>query len=391
MIRSTATILWTGAFLFLGCASDPARDPEDPGDPNEPNPPPASLLVSVATTGRTLDPNGYAVEVDGVEVGHLGLTGGMEIAEIGAGEHAVDLRGVAANCSVTPPLPRMVLVAPAEQTMASFAVRCDSAFRNVILFTRIRGDGTFHIYWISPESSSPVHLMEGGFPSISPDGRKIAFGLWGSAIWTANVDGTNPVQLSPPGSVSQQPRWSPDGQRIAFASDRDGNYEIYTMQANGSDQRRLTINDSQDLTPVWSPDGSRLAYTHTIMPENNVEIFLINADGTGEVNLTNHPDADNILDWSPDDRLLINTTRDQLSNEIFTLDLNGLNAVNFTNDPGVDGDAAWSPDGESIAFTSARFEYPAHSVYRARADGQGIVRLTNPDDPDWDVTVTWVP
>ncbi|MBA3444190.1 MAG: TolB family protein [Gemmatimonadales bacterium] len=322
------------------------------------------------------------------------MNAGVEVAELSPGEHAVSLADVASNCSVTPPPPRAVVVASGMQATADLAVRRDSLLRNVIVFARTH-DETSTIFWISPQGSAPVRIIEGGEPAISPDGRKIAFARVGAGIigvWTANVDGTNPVLLTFSGEVNQSPRWSPDGQRLAFASNRDGNYEIYTMRADGSDQRRLTTDVAQDGSPVWSPDGARLAFTRTLEPQSNTEVFLLNPDGTGAVNLTAHPEGDNILDWAPDgDRLLINSTREwQLSNEIFTIDLNGMNAVNLTNHEAFDGDAKWSPDGEAIVFSSERIGH-IHSVYRARADGQEVVRLTTPALGEADLSVTWVP
>jgi len=55
--------------------------------------------------------------------------------------------------------------------------------------------------------------------------------------------------------------WSPDDRRIAFASDRDGNSEIYVMNADGSNAVRLTYNDATDRYPGWSPDGSKIVFT----------------------------------------------------------------------------------------------------------------------------------
>jgi len=85
---------------------------------------------------------------------------------------------------------------------------------------------------------------------------------------------------------------------IAFASDRDGNYEIYVMNPDGSGQKRLTNNSAADFAPSWSPDGKRIAFTSD--RDGNGEIYLMNADGTGVRRLTNSPANDGGPSWSPD-------------------------------------------------------------------------------------------
>ena len=91
------------------------------------------------------------------------------------------------------------------------------------------------------------------------------------------------------------PRWSPDGMRIAFLSNRDGNSEIYVMNADGSDVTNLTNSPGNELYPVWSPDGSRIAL-EVESAGTTYEIFVMSADGSSKTNLTNNPDHD----WAPD-------------------------------------------------------------------------------------------
>ena len=78
--------------------------------------------------------------------------------------------------------------------------------------------------------------------------------------------------------------------RIAFASDRDGNWEIYIMNVDGSEQTRLTNNPADDLSHCFSPDGSKIAFTSD--RDGNYEIYMMNADGSGQVKLTNNPAVD---------------------------------------------------------------------------------------------------
>ena len=74
--------------------------------------------------------------------------------------------------------------------------------------------------------------------------------------------------------------------RIAFSSDRDGDYEIYVMNADGSDQTNLTNNDTTDWEASWSPDGSRIAFSSR--RDGDYEIYVINADGSDQTRLTNN-------------------------------------------------------------------------------------------------------
>ena len=75
------------------------------------------------------------------------------------------------------------------------------------------------------------------------------------------------------------PSVTPQSSKIAFASLRDGNYEIYVMNADGSAQARLTNDGAVDLEPAWSPDGSKIAFTR------GSDIFVMNPDGSAAAQL----------------------------------------------------------------------------------------------------------
>jgi TolB protein len=68
-----------------------------------------------------------------------------------------------------------------------------------------------------------------------------------------NADGSNDYPLPGIGQINEDPAWSPDGTKIVFQSNRDGNWEIYVMDADGSNQQRLTINPAGDYWPSWGP------------------------------------------------------------------------------------------------------------------------------------------
>jgi len=91
-------------------------------------------------------------------------------------------------------------------------------------------------------------------PVSSPDGSKIAFASdripFNFEIWAMDADGSSKQRLTDNPAMDSNPVWSADGSAILFESWRDGNLEIYRMNADGSDVRRLTSNEARDSDPA---------------------------------------------------------------------------------------------------------------------------------------------
>jgi eukaryotic-like serine/threonine-protein kinase len=114
----------------------------------------------------------------------------------------------------------------------------------------------------------PVSITQGSRkatrPDLSPNGEWLAFNTWAKQedLFVVKTDGSGLSQLMDDAYQDRGPRWSPDGKRLAFFSNRSGKYEAWTIAFDGSDLRQITNHpDNMVVSPFWSPDGTRLACT----------------------------------------------------------------------------------------------------------------------------------
>jgi Tol biopolymer transport system component len=220
-------------------------------------------------------------------------------------------------------------------------------------------------------------------PAWSPDGTKIAFaserdGNW--EIYVMGADGSNPVNLTNYAGTDASPTWSSAGTKIAFASERDGNLEIYVMGADGSNPVNLTNYAGTDASPTWSLDGTKIAFVRDLGA--NDEIYVMDADGSNKVNLTKAPASDSDPAWSPDGtKLTFKTDRDLDDEDCFSpypqycapmfefyeMDADGSNQVSLTFGPGNYQHPAWSPNGRRLAYA-----YEGHFWGRRSTDDGNV-------------------
>ena len=164
------------------------------------------------------------------------------------------------------------------------------------------------------------------WPSLSPDGKRILFTEAAAVIYSydlmENRGKESVTRLSPAGAESSAsdywPRFSADGQSVVFTSNRDGDFEIYTMRADGTEQRRLTKSRGIDMRPACSPDGKRIAFTSN--RDGNYEVYVMGADGANARRLTRNPERDDYASWHPDGKRLVFVSERRGQFDLYLLD-----------------------------------------------------------------------
>jgi hypothetical protein len=202
-------------------------------------------------------------------------------------------------------------------------------------------------------------------------------------IYTVNPDGSDLKRLTNAPGSDGVARWSPDGTKLVFSSDRDGNAEIYTMTADGSDQTRLTSNPAQDSLPSWSPDGAKIAFTRLPQGASTPEIVVINADGSGETQITQGTPAPSPggvqgggyfhAEWGPDGRIAVAAFTPGTLFQIFLMNADGSGQTQLTQDAANAITPTWSPDARKVAYVSQSQTGGIHAI---SADGTGDSQLT---------------
>ena len=220
-------------------------------------------------------------------------------------------------------------------------------------------------------SDAPVNVTvtsltsEGGsemFPSLSPDGKWVIYtrdelGTGQTDILLRAVGGQTAINLTKDSTADDsQAVFSPDGERIAFRSERDGG-GVFVMGRTGESVRRLT---TEGFNPSWSPDGASIVYASqsTVVDSGARSArsqLWVASTTTGERRQLATGDAVQPA-WSPHGQRIAywGLPNDSAQRDLWTIAASGGEPVRVTSDPAIDWSPAWSPDGRYLYFSSDR-------------------------------------
>ncbi|RSD29308.1 S9 family peptidase [Mesobacillus subterraneus] len=246
-------------------------------------------------------------------------------------------------------------------------------------------------------------------PQFSPDGKKCVFvqtemlekkNDYASNLYILDIEnGGEPVQWTFGEHRAHSPRWSPDGTKLAFVSNRSGKSQIYVLNANGGEAKQVTSFKNGASGPVWSPDGGRIACSVSLKPDEDLlekeeekkddkklepfaaeemkyksdaagfwdgkykQTAVVNlADGGSELIAKGEMDF-HLQCWSPDGKSIVvsaddTTERDfSFKSDLWLLEVETGKKTKITNGKGYFGNASCSPDGRYLGYTGHEREY----------------------------------
>jgi TolB protein len=239
-------------------------------------------------------------------------------------------------------------------------------------------------------------------PSWSPDGTKLAFASDRGDdldIHVLDLATGEERQVTADPSDDIEPAWSPDGTKLAFVSHRDGGSHIYLIDAHGDEAEgtevtRLTFGDSSNVNPAWSTDGAQIYFSHDSLDSvQRADLYVLTLPSGQEGDPP--PPAPLIAGRtggvqqpapSPDGAKLAFVSQPEGVSQIFVADAAGSDVRQVTHGPGHKTSPSWSPDGRRIVFSAGTGR---NDLFVMNADGTGVRRIT--ELPGNQVTPAWNP
>lgn len=282
-----------------------------------------------------------------------------------------------------------------EKTINGLAWTPDGA---ELVFSSQRGESGRPILWSVPAAGgTPTPIVERTGdavfdPSISGQGNRLAFAQMSYDFNIYRVEFTGqpggrrkagtPTSLISSTRTESDPRFSPDGRRVVFISNRSGNSNMWVCDADGKNPAQLTDGLYVDM-PSWSPDGRLVAFNS--VAGGNSDIYAIGSDGGAVRRLTTDSSAETSPSWSPDGRWLYFSSNRTGRAEVWRMPVAGGAAVQLTHGGGFNPVA--SPDGHTVYYLHGEKEAWLWSV--STEGGVETPVMGNPEEGKWMEPGNW--
>ena len=269
-----------------------------------------------------------------------------------------------------------------------------------LAYARLNDSGLWDIWEVPALGGTPRRvILNATDPAWSPDGRSLAYeNLSDRGIWISGTSGENAHQVAATANDPEglwrnsEPRFSPDGRDIAFASRPTGPYgELEVVNLESGKIRALTHSNAMALSPAWSPDSVYIYFASS--SGGTLNIWKIPARGGDPEQVTSGQGDDAQLDVSSDGKRIVFSTW-RTNTNIAQLDLmvkSGQQGMKLlTTDPARNQNApAYSPDGKYLAYFSNLKGVENESIWISSADGSNPVQLVR--DKQINVFPLWSP
>ena len=207
-------------------------------------------------------------------------------------------------------------------------------------------------------------------------------------IYLMNPDGTQQMNISHNKSDDVAPIWSPTGEQILFASDRDrflGSWDLYLMDPDGKNVRSVFEKSADRRHPVWSPDGRQIAYTK--IERGEWFVYIATVDGRKEEQVA----IGRLSDWSPDgsEIVFLSGAFDEPRRiSLLKVQSRKQTFLPFPKVPMWVRSPGWSPNGEKLAFAWWREGFETETIYIMNRNGTEVQQIVAPKgssagEPTW--------
>lgn len=245
------------------------------------------------------------------------------------------------------------------------------------------------------ESCLTQNEADDRYASYSPNGDKIAFesnrdGTW--QIYIMDANGENQLRLTHDNSNNRRPSWHPKGKKVLFESDRSGKKELYTIKLkNGKVKKLSNFKDGEEPNfACYSPNGKLIALSIAVS-DSKSDIVLMKKNGKIVRRLTNNEFRNHYPRWSNQGNEIVYFSRKETNNqddEIYKLNVKTGKEVRLTNWPKHNFCPAWSNDDQHIVYVTS-MEDLRPEIYIMDANGENKVRIT--ENEDGDTLPSWSP